>query len=97
MVCRYLTNFAGDDAWIYRMRYDFRKFNYMGDVTWLTGTITEARVDPVLGPLIEMDVRGVNQRGVENIKASATILVASRETGLCKLPPAPPPPVHREK
>jgi len=97
MVCHYLSNFAGDDGWIYRMRYEFRNFNYMGDVTWLDGTITEARVDPVLGPLIEVEVRGVNQRGRENITASATILVASRETGLCKLPPAPPPTEHRER
>ena len=96
MVCHYLTNFAGDDAWIYRMRYDFRKFNYMGDVTWLSGEITAARVDPTLGPLIEVTVRGTNQRGQDNIAASATILVASRETGLCQLPPAPPPPVHRQ-
>ena len=96
MVCHYLTNFAGDDAWIYRMRYDFRKFNYMGDVTWLSGEITAARVDPTLGPLIEVTVRGTNQRGQDNIAATATILVASRQTGLCQLPPAPPPPVHRQ-
>lgn len=96
MVCHYLTNFAGDDAWIYRMRYEFRKFNYMGDVTWLHGRITEARVDPVLGPLIEVEVRGVNQRGHDNISASATILVASREAGLCQLPKAPAPTEHRE-
>jgi acyl dehydratase len=96
MACHYLTNFAGNDAWIYRMRYEFRKFNYMGDVTWLTGTIRDAKVDPVLGPLIEVEVRGTNQRGEDNIAASATILVASRETGLCKLPASPPPPVHRE-
>jgi len=96
MVCHYLTNFAGDDAWVYRMRYEFRKFNYMGDVTWLEGTVTDARVDPVLGPLIEVEVRGVNQRGRDNITASATILVASRANGLCQLPPAPPPTEHRE-
>jgi acyl dehydratase len=95
MVCHYLSNYAGDDSWVYRMRYEFRNFNYMGDTTWLTGTITDARVDDVLGPLIELDVRGVNQRGKENILASATILVASRRTGLCKLPEPPPPPPHR--
>jgi acyl dehydratase len=95
MVCHYLSNYSGDDAWVYRMRYEFRNFNYMGDTTWLTGTITDVRVDDVLGPLIELDVRGVNQRGKENIRASATILVASRKTGLCKLPDPPPPPVHR--
>jgi acyl dehydratase len=95
MVSHYLHNYVGDDAWVYRIRYEFRNFNYMGDVTWLTGEILEKRVDPVLGPLIEMRVTGTNQRGKENIRGSATVLIASRETGLCKLPEPPPPPVHR--
>ena len=36
----FLTNYAGDDGWIYRVRFEFRRFNYMGDVTWLTGEIS---------------------------------------------------------
>jgi acyl dehydratase len=95
MVSHYLHNFAGDDAWVYRIRYEFRHFNYMGDVTWLTSNVTDVRVDPVLGPLIELDVTGTNQRGKPNINASATILAASRKDGLCKLPKPPPPPAHR--
>jgi acyl dehydratase len=95
MVTHYLTNFAGDDAWIYRMRYEFRRFNYMGDTTRITGTVTDARVDEALGPLIELDIRGVNQRGHENIAATATILVASHARGPVVLPPAPLPPPYR--
>jgi acyl dehydratase len=91
----YLTNFAGDDAWIHRIRFDLRRFNYMGDVTWISGVITDARIDPVLGPLIEVEMKGVNQRGQENVAASATILVCSRAGGAVTLPPAPPPPQHR--
>lgn len=91
----YLTNYAGDDGWIYRVRYEFRRFNYMGDVTWLTGTITDARVDPELGPLIELAISGTNQRGAENIRATATVLVASREHGPVKLPAAPPVTAYR--
>jgi acyl dehydratase len=94
-ISHYLTNFVGDDAWIYRIRYEFRRFNYMGDVTWLTGEVTDARVDPELGPLIEVAMQGTNQRGAENIRASATILIASREHGPVKLPEAPPPTQHR--
>lgn len=94
-VSNYLTNFAGDDAWIYRIRFEFRRFNYIGDVTWLTGELTEARVDEVLGPLIEVALRGTNQRGQDNITATATILLASRERGPVKLPSAPEPTVHR--
>jgi len=89
MVSHYLSNSVGNDAWIYRIRFEFRAFNYMGDTTWLNGRITEARIDPILGPLIEVEVTGTNQRGVDNIRANATILVASKETGLAQLPPAP--------
>jgi hypothetical protein len=89
MVSNYLTNSVGDDAWIYRIRFEFRAFNYMGDTTWLGAKITEARIDPVLGPLIEVDITGTNQRGIENIRANATVLVASKESGLAKLPPQP--------
>lgn len=90
MICHYTTNYAGDDSWIYRIRYELRRFNFMGDTTWIKGTVTEARIDPVLGPLVELDIRGVNQRGEENITGGATVLVASRKTGKLAEPPAPP-------
>lgn len=91
MICHYCTNYAGDDAWIYRVRYELRRFNFMGDTTWIRGRIRETRVDPALGPLLELEIRGVNQRGDENITGEATILVASRATGRLAEPPAPPP------
>jgi len=94
-VCHYLTNFAGDDAFIHLLRYELRAFNYVGDVTWMKGRITAVRDDPVLGPLIEIEVTGTNQRGQENITATATILVASRTKGLAKLPAAPDVTPHR--
>lgn len=94
-VSNYLTNFAGDDAWIHRVRFEFRRFNYIGDVTWMTGEITEARVDEKFGPLIEIVLRGTNQRGSENITASATVLLPSRRLGPVKLPQAPAPTPHR--
>jgi acyl dehydratase len=95
MLAHYLTNFAGDDGWVYFARSEYRNFNYMGDSTWLTGTITDARVDETLGPLIEIDVRGVNQRGGENLLGRGIILVASKAHGPAKLPPAPPLTEHR--
>ena len=94
-ICNYLTNYVGDDAWIYRMRFEFRRFNYMGDVTWITGEITDARVDERLGPLVELSLSGISQRGSENVRATATILVASRKHGPVKLPDPPRPPSYR--
>ncbi|EHJ62403.1 hypothetical protein NSU_0534 [Novosphingobium pentaromativorans US6-1] len=94
-VSHYLTNYAGDDAWIHRIRFEFRRFNYMGDVTWLEGEITDVRDDAELGPLIEVSMTGTSQRGVENIRANATILVSSRTKGKPRLPTPPPLTPHR--
>ena len=96
MACHYVSNFAGDDAWVHRIRYELRAFNYVGDTTWINGVVTDVRNDAVLGPLIEVEFSGVNQRGQENPKASATILVASREFGPVKLPESPPVTPHRQ-
>jgi acyl dehydratase len=95
MLCHYASNFAGDDGFVHRIRYELRNFNYVGDTTWLGGTVSDVRVDPDLGPVVELDVRGTNQRGQENITAQVTILVASREQGLCKMPKAPAVTPHR--
>jgi acyl dehydratase len=88
-LCHYCTNLAGDDGWPVRLRTEFRRFNYMGDTTWLRGTVTQKRVDPELGPCVEIDITGTNQRGSQNVTATATILVASREHGPVQLPSPP--------
>jgi len=91
----YCTNWSGDDAWVYRIRCEYRKFNFVGDTTWITGKIMEAGVDEVLGPKIEIAITGTNQRGEENIRARATILCDSREHGSLSFPPMPPMPKYR--
>jgi acyl dehydratase len=88
----YCTNWCGDDAWVYRVRGEFRAFNYMGDTTWITASVTDVRVDAELGPAVDITVTGTNQRGRQNINGTATILVASREHGAVRLPEPPPPP-----
>jgi acyl dehydratase len=93
--CHYLTNFGGDDAWLYRMRTELRKFNFVGDTTWWSGRVRGKRVDPVIGPLIDVDVEGTNQRGEVNCSAAGTILLASREHGQVRLPTPPPDVVSR--
>ena len=94
-ISNFLTSYCGDDAFIHRIRFEFRRFNYMGDVTWLMGEITDKRIDPMLGPVIEIAMRGTNQRGSDNMRADATVLVASREHGPVKLPTPPAPTPHR--
>ena len=34
------TDWMGDDAWLWKLDCEFRKFNYVGDTQWLRGTVT---------------------------------------------------------
>ncbi len=85
----YLTNYVGDEGWVYRLSTDLRKFNFVGDVTWIDGTINDKVIDAELGPRLEVEVKGVNQRGEQSLSANATLLVASREHGPVRLPSVP--------
>jgi acyl dehydratase len=89
----YCTNWCGDDAWLYRVRGEFRAFNYMGDTTWISAVVTDVRVSEALGALVDVEVTGMNQRGQKNINGWATFIVPSRAFGPAHLPepPAPPP------
>jgi acyl dehydratase len=86
----YCTNVMGDDAWLYHVRTELRKFNYFGDTTWYSGRVVAKNDSPELGPTIDIEINGKNQRGDENTHAEATILVSSRTKGAIRLPPPDP-------
>jgi len=88
----YCTNFMGDDAWLARLRGEFRRFNYMGDTTWLTGKVVAKHDDSNLGPCIEIDIDATNQRGKVNAVGHAWVQLSSRERGPVVLPESPAPP-----
>jgi acyl dehydratase len=90
----YCTNWCGDDAWLYRVRGEFRAFNYMGDATWISATVSEVRVSETLGALVDIEVTGTNQRGERNINGWATFIVPSRQFGAVHLPDPPPLPAE---
>ena len=53
--------------------------------------LLDANLRKQVGPVIEVVLRGTNQRGNDNINATSTIMVASREHGPVKLPEPPAP------
>ena len=36
---QYLTDWMGDDAWLWKMECEMRKFNYHGDIQWFGGKV----------------------------------------------------------
>jgi acyl dehydratase len=81
----YLTDWAGDDAFIVRQEDSMRKFNYQGDVQYLSGEITDLREDAGM-KLVDVSMKMTNQRGQETTFGTATISLPSKSAGAAALP-----------
>jgi acyl dehydratase len=80
-----LTNWMGDDAVLVRLRCEFRKFNYIGDVSRVTGSVTAKNPDGT----VDVKIACVNQRGEDTCPGDATIALPTRAGGLPAVPVAP--------
>jgi hypothetical protein len=83
------TDWMGDDAWLWKLDCQFRKFNYVGDTHWMRGTVTRKYVAEGDRPAVDLDLWGENQRGDTTTPGHASILLPSREHGPMRLPDPP--------
>jgi hypothetical protein len=83
-----LTNWVGDDGWVYRTRVEARRFNYLGDVQWCRGIVIDKRVEDDLY-VVDIEMHCENQRGEITTPGNATVILPSREHGPVKLPLPP--------
>lgn len=84
-----VTDWMGDDAWLYTLRVEHRKFNYVGDTTWVTGTVTGKSITDEGHAVVDLELKAVNQRGETTSPATATVILPSREHGAVTLPKPP--------
>ena len=85
----FLTDWMGDDGWLVRQHSEIRKFNYIGDSHILTGEVVAKRVEDGRS-VVDIEMRGTNQRGDVTCPGSATIALPSRQGGReVTLPDAP--------
>jgi hypothetical protein len=63
-----------------RQHSEIRKFNYIGDSHILTGEVTAKRVEDGRH-LVDIEMRGTNQRGDVTCPGSATVALPSRDGG----------------
>jgi acyl dehydratase len=83
------TDWMGDDAWLWKLDCQFRKFNYVGDTHWMRGKVTRKHLVDGDRPAVDLEVWGENQRGETTTPGHATILLPSREHGDVRLPECP--------
>jgi len=80
-----VTDWMGDDAWIWALENRLRRFNYIGDVTTVSGRVTHTQV--VGGRhLAEIAITCVNQRGEDTAPGRVLVLLPSRGDGPVRLP-----------
>ena len=83
------TDWMGDDAWLWRLDCEFRKFNYVGDTQWLQGTVVRRHLAEGDRPAVDLELAATNQRGEVTTPGTATVLLPSREHGPVRLPDPP--------
>jgi acyl dehydratase len=84
----YLSDWTGDHGFVVRQHDEIRKFNYHGDIQYLTGKVIGKRQDDGMH-LVDVAVEVHNQRGERTAAAEATISLPSREHGAAGLPRVP--------
>jgi acyl dehydratase len=83
-----VTNWMGDDAWLWSLENQLRGFNFLGDTHWCSGEVTDKRVQDG-HHVVELALRATNQKGELTAPGSAVVLLPSREHGPVVLPEAP--------
>ena len=84
----FLTDWAGDDSWIAHQYDEVRKFNYIGDIQFITGKVVGKRLDGGRA-LVDVELSMSNQRDTVTAIATSTIQLPSREHGSGLLPEVP--------
>ncbi len=84
-ILHYLTNWVGDDGFVWKESDQSRKFNYHGDVQWIKAKVTRKYQD---GPrnAVDLEVWCENQRGEIATPGTASVLLPSRERGPVVIP-----------
>jgi acyl dehydratase len=85
-----LTDWIGDDGWLWKLRCEHRKFNYVGDTTWVRGRVVDKRSAEGRHE-VDLEVWCENQRGEITTPGTATVLLPTREQPRVELPVPPAP------
>ena len=75
-----LTNWIGDDGFLWKSRAEVRGFNLEGDVTWCKGRVTKKYVQNGRY-CVDINCRCENQRHEVTMPGEGTVILPSREHG----------------
>lgn len=80
-----LTNWCGDEGWVYQHTDQMRRFNYLGDTSWLHGKITKKYAADGFH-LVDVEVWIDNQDGERTTSGHSTVILPTRSNPRVQLP-----------
>ncbi|HXC37651.1 MAG TPA: hypothetical protein VN667_01795, partial [Burkholderiales bacterium] len=83
-----VTNWMGDDGWLWKLRCQHRRFVYTGDTYWIKGKVTDKKLDQGRHE-VHLEVWVENQWGDITSPGSAVVLLPTRENPKVELPRPP--------
>jgi acyl dehydratase len=83
-----LTDWMGDEGWLWKLSCEHRRFNFVGDTTWVTARVTNKR-QATDRCEVDVELACTNQRGEVTSPGAATVILPSRVHGPMALPGAP--------
>jgi acyl dehydratase len=82
-----VTNWMGDDAWLWRLENQLRSFNFLGDTHWCSGEVADKRIEDG-HHVVELSLRAANQHDEVTAPGTAIVILPSRQDGPAVLPTA---------
>jgi acyl dehydratase len=82
-----ITNWMGDDGWLWKLSLQTRAFNFMGDATICSGKVSDKRIEDGRH-VVELTLQSVNQRGENTAPGSALVILPTRDAE-ARLPDPP--------
>ena len=72
-----LTNWMGDDGFLKKLDAKLKRFNIVGDTTWMKGKVIKKYIENG-EHLVDIECWGENQRGEITLPGSATVRLPSK-------------------
>jgi len=77
MLTNIVTNWMGDDGWLWKLSCQHRKFVYTGDTYWVKGRVRDKAMTDAGGE-VRLDIWVENQWGATTSPGEATVLLPTR-------------------
>lgn len=84
-----LKDWVGLNGWVWKLNYQFRAMNLVGETLTIWGKVTARRETPDYG-LVELDIGIVNDQGKESTPGKATVALPYRNGKPVPYPFVPP-------